>query len=150
MPIHRLSSITIGVPDVAGTLAYYADFGLTLETDGWLSTTDGGRQLRVVPAPARAPVQAALLVTACLTLATLPLVLGTGRTPLVPSQQPLDYGRGLLAVHIVAGTAAVVVVGSVSSSAWPSSSSAWPVSPPVTLSTVSAEGSAKPSIRVTR
>ena len=29
MPLHRLTRITIGVPNLAQTAAYYADFGLT-------------------------------------------------------------------------------------------------------------------------
>lgn len=53
MALHRLESVTMGVPNVADTIAYYVDFGLTLEEDGWLSTVDGGRQLRVVEAPRR-------------------------------------------------------------------------------------------------
>ncbi|KOG89668.1 VOC family protein [Streptomyces varsoviensis] len=53
MALHRLISITMGVPDVAGTAAYYADFGLAPDGDGWFATRDGGRQLRVVHAPTR-------------------------------------------------------------------------------------------------
>jgi catechol 2,3-dioxygenase-like lactoylglutathione lyase family enzyme len=53
MALHRLTSITMGVPNVAETAAYYQEFGLTPDADGWLSTRDGGRQLRIVPAPTR-------------------------------------------------------------------------------------------------
>jgi catechol 2,3-dioxygenase-like lactoylglutathione lyase family enzyme len=53
MSLHRLSSVTIGVPEVETTRAYYADFGLTPEADGWFSSQDGGRQLRIVHAPSR-------------------------------------------------------------------------------------------------
>ncbi|MCX4904662.1 VOC family protein [Streptomyces sp. NBC_00878] len=53
MALHRLSSIVMGVPDPARTISYYTEFGLSAEPDGWLSTRDGGRQLRVVPAPTR-------------------------------------------------------------------------------------------------
>lgn len=53
MSLHRLASITMGVPNVEQTRSYYIDFGLTPEADGWLSTTDGGRQLRIVDAPTR-------------------------------------------------------------------------------------------------
>ncbi|GAA4701384.1 VOC family protein [Pseudonocardia yuanmonensis] len=60
MPLHRLNSITIGVPDVAATTAYYTDFGLTPEADGWLSSTDGGRQLQIVPAPTRRLVEVSI------------------------------------------------------------------------------------------
>jgi catechol 2,3-dioxygenase-like lactoylglutathione lyase family enzyme len=53
MSLHGLLSVTIGVPNVAETAAYYTDFGLQPGDDGWFSTTDGGRQLRLVPAPVR-------------------------------------------------------------------------------------------------
>ena len=53
MSLHRLNSITIGVPDVAATAAYYTAFGLIPKEDGWLATQDGGRQLRIVSAPTR-------------------------------------------------------------------------------------------------
>ena len=43
--LHRLASITIGVPNVDETTRFYAEFGLT--RDGALfSTSDGGEQLR--------------------------------------------------------------------------------------------------------
>ncbi|MET7512234.1 VOC family protein [Streptomyces sp. NPDC005480] len=57
MALHRLSSIVMGVPDPPQTSAYYRDFGLTAQTDGWFSTRDGGRQLRIVPAPSRRLVE---------------------------------------------------------------------------------------------
>ena len=53
MALHQLISVTIGVPNVAQTAAYYAEFGLTPAADGWFSTTDGGQQLRLVRAPTR-------------------------------------------------------------------------------------------------
>src|ERR1035437_210293 len=53
MALHRLTSITMGVPHVAETAAYYQEFGLTPEGDGWLRTRNGGRQLRIVTAPTR-------------------------------------------------------------------------------------------------
>ena len=48
MALHRLSSVVVGVPDLAANSAYYAQFGLTAEQDGWFSTVDGGRQLQLV------------------------------------------------------------------------------------------------------
>ncbi|MET7543000.1 VOC family protein [Streptomyces sp. NPDC005507] len=57
MALHRLSSIVMGVPDPSQTSAYYRDFGLTAQTGGWFSTRDGGRQLRIVPAPSRRLVE---------------------------------------------------------------------------------------------
>ena len=57
MAVHRLTLATIGVPNVSDTIAYYTEFGLTPEADGWLATRDGGRQLRVVTAPTRRLVE---------------------------------------------------------------------------------------------
>ncbi|MFI6170715.1 VOC family protein [Nocardia sp. NPDC051052] len=53
MTLHRLSSVTIGVPDPAATRDYYTEFGLAPRPDGWLATRDGGEQLRLVRAPSR-------------------------------------------------------------------------------------------------
>ncbi|OPC76993.1 dioxygenase [Embleya scabrispora] len=57
MALHRLTSIIMGVPNVAETAAYYAEFGLTPEGDGWFATRDGGRQLGIVHAPTRRLVE---------------------------------------------------------------------------------------------
>jgi catechol 2,3-dioxygenase-like lactoylglutathione lyase family enzyme len=57
MALHQLKSVTIGVPNVAETAAYYTEFGLTPEADGWFSTLDGGRQLRIVFSPIRRLVE---------------------------------------------------------------------------------------------
>src|SRR5689334_12355716 len=57
MSLHGLLSVTIGVPNVEETAAYYADFGLTPETGGWFGTTDGGQQLRIVYALTRRPIE---------------------------------------------------------------------------------------------
>lgn len=47
MGLHRMTSITIGVPNVAETAAYYEEFGLTPTGDGGFRTSDGGEQLRL-------------------------------------------------------------------------------------------------------
>ena len=47
MPIHRISSITIGVPDVDKTAEFYRDFGMTETAPGQFATADGGEQLRI-------------------------------------------------------------------------------------------------------
>ncbi|MFC0041530.1 VOC family protein [Actinomadura rayongensis] len=57
MALHRLSSVTIGVPNVAETAGYYAEFGLAAGDDGWFATRDGGDQLRIVPAATRRLVE---------------------------------------------------------------------------------------------
>jgi catechol 2,3-dioxygenase-like lactoylglutathione lyase family enzyme len=56
--MHRLTGITLGVPDVATTAAYYTDFGLTpLPGDApgtrRFSTVDGGEQLTLRYSPRR-------------------------------------------------------------------------------------------------
>jgi catechol 2,3-dioxygenase-like lactoylglutathione lyase family enzyme len=59
MSLHRLTDITLGVPNVAETAEYYATFGLIPqpvadESERWFGTVDGGpRQLRLVEAPVR-------------------------------------------------------------------------------------------------
>jgi len=50
--LHRLTSITIAVPNVEPTARYYAEFGLT-RNHGRFSTADGGEQLRIVAGPSR-------------------------------------------------------------------------------------------------
>ena len=57
MSLHGLMSVTIGVPNPGETGAYYGDFGLTPEGDGWYAAADAGRQLRIVPAPTRRLVE---------------------------------------------------------------------------------------------
>lgn len=53
MPLHRLRSITIGLPCVDAARAFYADFGLAETQPGRFETCDGGEQLRLEQAPRR-------------------------------------------------------------------------------------------------
>lgn len=53
MALHRLNSITVGVPNPQETISYYEEFGLTHGGDGRLSTVDGGEQLRIGSASQR-------------------------------------------------------------------------------------------------
>jgi len=73
MPLHRLTSITIGVPNLAETAQYYAEFGLVPRGDEvssaysgeallpadehHFSTRDGGEQLRLIRTPRRQLVE---------------------------------------------------------------------------------------------
>ena len=57
MALHRLTSVSIGVPNVAETAAYYEEFGLTRLDDSRFATADGGEQLRLVPSPQRRLVE---------------------------------------------------------------------------------------------
>jgi catechol 2,3-dioxygenase-like lactoylglutathione lyase family enzyme len=60
MALHRLNAVTIGVPNVQATQSYYAEFGLTPDTDGWFTSRDGGRQLRIVHTPTRRLIELAI------------------------------------------------------------------------------------------
>ena len=53
MALHRLTTITIGVPAVAPVAAYYEAFGLTPLGEARFATVDGGAQLRLAPSPRR-------------------------------------------------------------------------------------------------
>jgi catechol 2,3-dioxygenase-like lactoylglutathione lyase family enzyme len=53
MVLHRLDSITLGVPDLAAAVEFYRDFGLTDLGDGRFATVDGGHQLTLTTAPTR-------------------------------------------------------------------------------------------------
>src|SRR5260370_13645947 len=57
MSLHRLTSVNIGVPNVAETAAYYEEFGLTRLDDSRFATADGGEQLRLVHSPRRRLVE---------------------------------------------------------------------------------------------
>jgi Glyoxalase/Bleomycin resistance protein/Dioxygenase superfamily len=57
MALHRLRSVTIGVPNVAETAIYYEEFGLTRLDGNRFATVDGGEQLRLVPSPRRRLVE---------------------------------------------------------------------------------------------
>ncbi|MFD4324859.1 VOC family protein [Nocardioides sp. NPDC058538] len=57
MSLHRLSHVTIGVPDVAATTDYYTDFGLRPSGEATLATRDGGDQLQLTRAPFRRLVE---------------------------------------------------------------------------------------------
>jgi catechol 2,3-dioxygenase-like lactoylglutathione lyase family enzyme len=53
MPLHRLRSITIGVPDPEPVRAFYRDFGLSETAPGRFASEDGGEQLRIERAAPR-------------------------------------------------------------------------------------------------
>lgn len=57
MSLHRLTHITIGVPNVDATADYYEEFGLEPTDKGRFATTDGGEQLRIVEEPQRRLVE---------------------------------------------------------------------------------------------
>lgn len=53
MSLHGLGKVTIGVPNVEETIAYYIEFGLQHRGSGVFATRDGGDQLEIVHAPTR-------------------------------------------------------------------------------------------------
>ena len=57
MPLHRLTSLTIGVPDVAAAATFYEDFGLRRTEPATFATLDGGDQMRLVPSAQRRLVE---------------------------------------------------------------------------------------------
>ena len=57
MALHRMNSVTIGVPNVDDTRAFYRDFNLTETQPGTFASADGGDQLRIVQAASRRVVE---------------------------------------------------------------------------------------------
>jgi catechol 2,3-dioxygenase-like lactoylglutathione lyase family enzyme len=53
MALHRMNSVTIGVPNVDATREFYRDFNLTETSPGRFASADGGEQLRIEHAPIR-------------------------------------------------------------------------------------------------
>jgi len=65
---------------------------------------------KVVPARARGPVQAALIVSALVALFAVPFVRGYGRVSTNPSILPRDYGAGLAVILAAVWFIAAVAV----------------------------------------
>ncbi|MDI9953942.1 VOC family protein [Rhodococcus sp. IEGM 1305] len=57
MALHGLGKVTLGVPNVDETIAYYVEFGLEHREGGVFATRNGGEQLEIVHAPARRLVE---------------------------------------------------------------------------------------------
>lgn len=57
MALHGLGKVTVGVPNVAETIAYYIEFGLEHRGNGKFDTVNGGEQLEIVYAPTRRLVE---------------------------------------------------------------------------------------------
>lgn len=57
MALHRMNSVTIGVPNVEQTAEFYRDFNLAETSPGVFASADGGEQLRLVHAPVRRVVE---------------------------------------------------------------------------------------------
>jgi catechol 2,3-dioxygenase-like lactoylglutathione lyase family enzyme len=63
MAMQGLAEITVGVPNVDETRAFYTEFGLSESSSGVFATADGGDQLRVVPRPYRQLVEFVMSVS---------------------------------------------------------------------------------------
>ena len=62
MTLHRLDSITLGVPDVAAAARFYEDFGLRRTGKASFATLEGGDQLYLIDSPIRRLVNATFAV----------------------------------------------------------------------------------------
>lgn len=60
MALHRLLSVTLGIPDVAAAAAFYRDFGLVETGPGTFASAAGGDELRLEAAPIRRLVELAV------------------------------------------------------------------------------------------
>ncbi|MCC6641455.1 MAG: VOC family protein [Deltaproteobacteria bacterium] len=65
MPLHRLRSVTIGLPCVDAACAFYADFGLVQSRPGRFETCDGGEQLCIESASQRRLIALSVGVDDC-------------------------------------------------------------------------------------
>jgi catechol 2,3-dioxygenase-like lactoylglutathione lyase family enzyme len=119
MALHRLTSVCIGVPNVAETATYYEEFGLTRLEDSAgpggrpagtpqarFATVDGGEQLRLVPSPRRRVVELGIGVDDPDDLASVASRLGAlgaevKQTP--DAVSATDPGTGVRVVLSVAG-----------------------------------------------
>ncbi|PBC54407.1 VOC family protein [Rhodococcus sp. ACPA1] len=57
MALHGLGKVTVGVPNVDDTIAYYTEFGLEHRGNGVFATRNGGEQLHIVHALTRRLVE---------------------------------------------------------------------------------------------
>src|SRR3984893_17397954 len=119
MALHRLTSVCIGVPNVAETAIYYEEFGLTRLEDSVgpggrppgpprarFATVDGAEQLRFVPSPRRRVVELGIGVDDPDDLASVASRLGAlgaevKQTP--DAVSATDPGTGVRVVLSVAG-----------------------------------------------
>jgi catechol 2,3-dioxygenase-like lactoylglutathione lyase family enzyme len=64
VPLHRLTTITLGVPDVEAARAFYRDFGLREVAPGRFASAAGGEQLRLESSERRCLLELGLAVDA--------------------------------------------------------------------------------------
>ncbi len=101
MSLHGLLSVTIGVPNVAETAAYYADFGLAPEEDNWFATADGGRQLRIEYAPSRRLVEMRIAADDADDLGRVAASLARLGMPVEPGEAALQTTEPVTAMRVL-------------------------------------------------
>ena len=106
MGVHRLTTITVGVPDVATTARFYREFGLTETAPGVFNTTDGGEQLRLVTSPSRRLVELGIGADDPDDLARIAAAV----TAFGATAAATDGGATVVAVEPVTGTRVVITV----------------------------------------
>jgi catechol 2,3-dioxygenase-like lactoylglutathione lyase family enzyme len=92
MSLHQLSSVTIGVPQVERTAAFYEAFGLNPTGLGRFATRDRGEQLRLVQAPYRRVQEIAIGVDDADDIARI-------RSALESAGHAITAGDGTLSAH---------------------------------------------------
>ena len=90
MPLHRLRSVTIGVPCVDAARSFYAEFGLTETQAGVFETCDGGEQLRIEHAPQRRLLALSVGADDADDLGRIEAALGRLGVPAARSERRLD------------------------------------------------------------
>jgi catechol 2,3-dioxygenase-like lactoylglutathione lyase family enzyme len=112
MPLHRLTSITIGVPNVDETRAFYRDFGLTETAPGRFATQAGGEQLRIVAAPRRNLLELGLGVDDPDDLARIASALARLHAHVVREGTTLAVSEPTTGIRVVLGVAERIVEAS--------------------------------------
>jgi catechol 2,3-dioxygenase-like lactoylglutathione lyase family enzyme len=90
MSLHRLASLTMGVPEPDPVRAFYADFGLAETRPGRFESADGGEQLRIERAPRRRVLALAIGVDDADDLARIAAALGRLGVPAERSERALE------------------------------------------------------------
>ncbi len=106
MALHRLSSVTIGVPEPEPLATYYTEFGLSPHEDSSFSTLDGGRQLIIQQAPTRRLLEMVVGVDDRDDLARVAAALTAG------GHQPVSEGDSLRVIEPETGVEVVLQVAS--------------------------------------
>ena len=90
MPLHRLRSVTIGVPCVDAARSFYAELGLAETQAGVFETCDGGEQLRIEHAPQRRLLALSVGADDADDLGRIEAALGRLGVPAARSERRLD------------------------------------------------------------